>query len=118
MMALTGNMTVRVHCQKTVDATDELGNPVPGGGKWETQFTVLAAFEPKTGGEQVLAGRLQGVQAYIVTIWQSEDTRKITPGWQLVDADNAARTFNIRSLFDPTGRRQKLELLVEHGVAS
>ncbi|PWJ73832.1 head-tail adaptor [Pseudaminobacter salicylatoxidans] len=117
-MARTGNMTVRVHCQKTVAATDELGNPVPGGGKWETQFTVLAAFEPKTGGEQVLAGRLQGVQAYIVTIWQSEDTRKITAGWRLVDADNPARTFNIRSLFDPDSRRLKLEMLVEHGVAS
>lgn len=116
MMARTGNMTVRVNCQKTVDVLDELGNPVPGGGKWETQFTVLAAFEPKTGGEQVLAGRLQGVQAYIVTIWQSEDTRKITAGWRLVDSDNPARTFNIRSLFDPD--RLKLEMLVEHGVAS
>lgn len=117
-MARTGNMTVSVHCQKIVDAKDELGNPVPGGGEWETQFTVLAAFEPKTGGEQVLAGRLQGVQAFIVTVWQSDQTRQITPGWRLVDADNPARTFNIRSLFDPVGRRLKLEMLVEHGVAS
>lgn len=117
-MAGTGDLTVRVHCQKKVEAKDEFDNPVPGGGQWTTQFTVLAGFAAKTGGEAVLAGRLTGIQTYIVSIWQSADTRQITAGWRLLDADNDARTFNIRSLFDPDGKRLRLELLVEHGVAS
>lgn len=117
-MTGAGGMTIRVLCQKEVDATDEFGNPVPCGGGWTTQFMALGAFKPSKGGEAVIAGRLQGVQPYVVTIWQSDSARLITPGWRLVDADNPIRIFNIRSLFDPDGRRQKLELLVEQGVAT
>jgi len=117
-VAGAGSLTIRVHCQKKAAAADEFDNPVPAGGAWSTQFTVLAGFLPKTGGEQVLAGRLAGIQTYVVTIWQSDSTRQITPGWRLVDADNSARTFNIQSLFDPDGKRLKLELLVQEGGAS
>lgn len=113
-----GMLRERVLCQMKGPATDELGNPVPGGDKWTTQFSVRAGFQPKNGGESVIAGRLQGVQPYIVTIRSSNDTRQITPGWRLVDARDEKRIFNIRSLADPDGKRQWLELLVEHGVAS
>lgn len=112
-----GQLRAEVHCQKKVDAVDELGNPVPGAGVWTTQFSTSASFIPKHGGEQVLAGRLQGVQAYIVTVRQSDRTRLITPGWRLVDTRDG-RSFNIRSLADPDGKRAWLEMLVEHGVAT
>lgn len=117
-MAGVGDLKERVLCQMKGPARDEFDNPVPGGDKWTTQFSVRAGFRPKNGGETVVAGRLQGVQPYIVTIRQSSDTRQITPGWRLVDPRNDTRVFNIRSLSDPTGKRQWLELLVEHGVAT
>lgn len=113
-----GMLRDKVHCQLKGPATDEFGNPVPGGDNWTTQFSVRAGFRPRNGGESVIAGRLQGVQPYIVTIRQSSQTRQITPGWRLVDAHDASRVFNVRSLADPDNKRQWLELLVEQGGAS
>lgn len=118
MMRGAGMLRERIHCQVKGPATDELGNPVPGGDGWATQFSVRAGFQPRNGGEAVVAGRLQGVQPYIVTMRQSSDTRRITTGWRLVDAHNETRVFNVRTVADPDGKRQWLEMLVEHGVAS
>jgi head-tail adaptor len=112
-----GMLRERVLCQKKGQATDELGNPVPGGSEWATQFSVRAGFRPRNGGETALAGRLQGVQPYIVTLRSSENTRQITAEWRLVDARDATRIFAVRSLSDPDGKRQWLELLVEQGAA-
>lgn len=114
MRAVAGSLRARVHCQKRVEIDDGMGNTY---GDWQTQFTIAAGFIPKNGGEQVLAGRLQGVQAYIVTIRQSIQSREITPEWRLIDARDD-RVFNIRSLADPTGKRAWLELLVQDGVAT
>lgn len=108
----------KVHCQKKGPATDEFGNPVPAGTAWQTQFSARAGFRPRNGGESVIAGRLQGVQPYIVTVRQSSRTRLITTGWRLVDAHNPNRTFNVRTVVDPDGKRAWLEMLVEEGVAS
>ncbi len=108
----------RVLCQKKGPATDEFGNPVPGGSVWATQFSVRAGFEPRHGGEAVIAGRLQGVQPYIVTMWQTDRTRQIKPDWRLVDERDPARTFAVRSVADPDDKRVWLELLVEHGAAA
>lgn len=113
-----GSLRGRVLVQKRGPATDELGNPVPGGDVWATQFETGAGFKAKLGGEQVLAGRLQGTQTYVVTIRQSVAARLITPEWRLVDARNEKRVFNIRSLSDPLDNGQWLELLVQDGVAS
>lgn len=113
-----GQLRNRVHCQMKGPATDEFGNPVPGGAVWATQFSVRAGFRPRNGGETVIAGRLQGVQPYIVTIRQSSQTRMITPGWRLVDANNVTRIFNVKSLADPDDKGAWLELLVEQGTAS
>ena len=113
-----GMLRERVLCQMKGPATDELGNPVPGGDVWATQFSARAGFQPRNGGEAVIAGRLQGVQPYIVTVRQSSQTRRITTGWRLVDARNEKRIFNVRSVADPDGKRQWLEMLVEHGVAT
>ncbi|WAX93192.1 head-tail adaptor protein [Aminobacter sp. NyZ550] len=113
-----GQLRNRVNCQFKGPATDEFGNPVPGGAVWQTAFSVRAGFRPRNGGEAVMAGRLQGVQPYIVTVRQSSNTRQITPTWRLVDANDATRIFNVRSLADPDNQGAWLELLVEQGVAS
>lgn len=112
-----GQLRERVHCQVRGSAVDEFGNPVPTGSAWATQFTVHAGFRPRNGGESVVASRLQGVQPYIVTMRQSADTRRITTDWRLVDARDG-RVFNVRTVADPDGKKQWLELLVEQGGAS
>lgn len=113
-----GDLRESILCQKRVPATDEFSNPVPDGGAWTTQFCERAGLRPRIGGETALAGRLQGIQPYIVTIRQSSRSRQITPGWRLVDARNSSRIFNVRSIVDPDGRGQWLELLVEEGAAT
>lgn len=125
-MAGAGDLRHRVLCQAKGANTDEFGNLVPTGGEWETQFSVRCSMVPKNGGEQVLAGRLAGKQTYIVTMRSSVNTRRITPGWRLVDeragfkpdGKTPVREFNVRSLADPSGKRLWLELLVEEGVAT
>lgn len=121
-----GMLRERVLCQRKAEALDGLGNPVPGGSDWKTQFETRAGFIPKNGGEAVLAGRLAGRQTYIALLRSSERSRSITPEWRIVDAragfkadgKTPVRSFNVRSLADPDGRRQWLELLVEEGVAT
>lgn len=110
-----GHMRERVHCQSKGPAADEFGNPVPTGSAWATQFTVWAGLRPRNGGEAVIAGRLQGVQPYVVTMRSSAQTRQISSGWRLIDANDASRVFNVRTAADPDGKRQWLELLVEEG---
>lgn len=113
-----GQLRDKVHCQKRGPVVDELGNEVPGGSAWTTQFTVRAGFRPRNGGESVIAGRLQGVQPYIVTVRQSSQTRQITTDWRLVDARDDKRVFAVRTVADPDGKRAWLEMLVEHGAAA
>ena len=108
----------RVLCQSKEPATDEFGVPVPGGGQFKTRFSVRAGLKPRNGGEVVLAGRLEGVQPYILTVRQDQYTRQITTSWRLVDANDPKRIFAIRSLADPDNKRQWLELLVSTGDAA
>lgn len=117
-MPSASDLRERILCQSRAVIEDELGNPVPGGSAWTTQFSVRAGFKPKHGGEAVLAGRLAGRQTYIVAVRSSMNTRQITPEWRLVDERNPKRIFNVRSLVDPDGRRRWLEILAEEGVAT
>lgn len=111
-----GDLYYKVHCQKEADATDELGNPVPGGGTWQTQFTVRTAYRHLRGGESVMAGRLQGTHPQIITMRASSQTRQITPGWRLIDARDGT-VFNVRDVTQETDR-MFVSLLCERGVAA
>lgn len=116
MKRTTGQMRFRLHCQAEGSAEDELGNPVPDGGPFETRFTVSASMIPRNGGEAVIAGRLEGRQPFIVTVRSSELTRQITSEWRLVDA-RTDKVFAVKTAADPDGKRQWIDLLVEEGVA-
>ena len=111
-----GDLYYRVDCQKKVEAKDELGNPVPGGGGWVTQFTVRAAYRHLRGGEDIMAGRLQGRHTQIITVRSSSDTRQITSDWRLIDARDGS-VFNVRDVTAETDRMW-VSLLCERGVAS
>lgn len=113
-----GRLRNRLLCQSKTSATDEFNNPVPTGGAWQTRFTLWAGLRPRNGGEQALAARLTGIQPYIVTVRHSSQSLQITPAWRLIDERDAARIFNVRSIADPDGKGQWLELLVEEGGAA
>lgn len=109
------NLRDRVHFQQRGVIDDGAGNEVSG--PWATQFTVAAAFRPLRGGEAVMGARLEGRQPYIVTVRQSSQTRQVSTDWQMIDARDASRIFNVRAASDPDGLRAWLEILVEQGVA-
>lgn len=111
-----GDLYYRVDCQKEVDAVDELGNPVPGAGGWATQFSVRAAYRHLRGGEDVMAGRLQGRHTQVITVRSSSQTRQITAGWRLTDARDGT-VFNVRDV-TPETDRMWVSLLCERGVAT
>jgi SPP1 family predicted phage head-tail adaptor len=111
-----GDLYYRVDCQKEVPGVDELGNPVPGAGGWQTQFSVRAAYRHLRGGEDVMAGRLQGRHTQVITVRSSSQTRQITAGWRLIDARDGT-VFNVRDVTAETDR-QWVSLLCERGVAA
>ena len=82
-------------------------------GDFEDEFTVWAAVKPKLGGEDVLAGRLQGRNLVNITIRYSDQAAQITTDWRAVQG---TKIYNIRSIIDPDDRRMWLELLCEKGV--
>lgn len=115
-MIRSGDLFYRVNCQKKVPGTDEMGHPVPGAGGWQTQFSVRAAYRHLRGGEDVMAGRLQGRHTQIITVRASAQTRQITPEWRLVDARDGT-VFNVRDVTLETDRLW-VSILCERGVAS
>jgi hypothetical protein len=78
-----------------------------------------AALTPRTGGEEVTAARLEGRQPYVCLVRNCSQMRDVTVGWQIVDARDGSRVFNIASPpADPDGKNQWLEFLVIDGPVS
>ncbi len=113
----SGRMREKLHLQKRgEDWEDQYGNPQSG--DWQTIFTAPAELVPMRGGEGVQAARLTGTQPYIVRIRSCAASREITTDWRAVDARNAKRVLNIRTVTNPDQKNGWLELLVDEGVAT
>lgn len=111
-----GRMHQRIHFQKRSIVDDSYGNEVAG--PFETVFTTSAELIPLRGGEPVQAARLVGVQPYTVRIRSCAAAREVTPSWRIVDARNASRVMNIRTVTNPDQKNAWLDLLVDDGVAT
>ncbi|MDX0065903.1 head-tail adaptor protein [Sinorhizobium meliloti] len=111
-----GRMHQRLHFQKRPEGEDEYGNPQSG--PYETVFTAAAELIPLRGGEPVQAARLVGVQPYTVRIRSCAAAREVTPSWRIVNARNASRVMNIRTVTNPDQKNAWLDLLVDDGVAT
>jgi len=109
-----GSLDKRVRFQRRQDVEDEFGNVKS---TWVDQFTVSARMIPRLGGEEVMAGRLQGVQPYILRVRGSSDTRQITPEWRAVNA-RTGLAYNIKSISNPDERGAYLDMLVVQGGAT
>lgn len=110
-----GELTERIEFQARAPLDppgDENGTAI---GAWRHQFFASAKLVPLRRGESVLAGRLAGVQPYIMTIHAQPAAANITTAWRVVNA-RTGESFNIRTVErDP--KRGSIDLLIEAGVA-
>lgn len=91
----TGELRDRVEFQARAPLPDsDTGTAV---GDWLPQFIAAAKLIPLRRGEAVLAGRLQGVQPYILTIAGSARTDAIRTDWRCVNM-RTGETFNLRTV--------------------
>ncbi len=109
MSLSAGRLRQRVTIQSPV------GTPDGGGGNvrtWSSVTTVGAEVLPVNGGEAFRAGIANATQFYRVTIRFRED---VTPIHRLLWKGTP---LNIRTIGDPTNRREELLITAESGVAS
>jgi head-tail adaptor len=115
---MTIQMRERIHFQKRGDSDDGFGTVIVGAGPFVTLFTEPARLKPGLGSETIIASRLEGIQPYTVTVRSSSRTRDVTTAWQLVDARNAGRVFNIKSIVNPDEHARYIDLVVVEGEPS
>ena len=108
-----GDLHYRVAFDRRAEIDDGHGNTRSG---WQEQFQCRAAYRHLRGGESVMAGRLAGRHAQIITVRASSQTRQIGTDWRVRDA-RTGEEFNIRDVTHETDR-QWISLLVERGVAA
>ena len=112
-----GELDQRVAFDVRIYQPDDKGNEV---GIWNEQFRCWARVQPLVGGETVIAGRLQGRQPFIVTVYQSIKTRYVTTEYRLRHlgpSGNIERLYKVRSPpSDVDGDRRFFDIMVEEGV--
>lgn len=111
--SLNQKVAFEVRVEGNPDAPRDLGNRRLG---WVEQFVCYAAFQHLTGGEAVIAARLQGRHMQIIRVRASSRTRRISADWRARDARRGT-TFNIRDVVESVDR-QWIDLLCEAGVAT
>lgn len=94
------------------DFPEDYGNVVSG---WVEQFRTRAAYIHLRGGEQVLAGRLQGKHTQVIRVRAHEKTRSIQTDWYVQDVRSGTK-FAVRDV-TPGLDRQFIDILCESGVA-
>jgi hypothetical protein len=77
-----------------------------------------ASLLPTRGGEQIIAGRLQGTAVFDLWVRFDAETAAVQPGDRAVDAENDKRQFAVRWAQDIDGRRRWILMQVELGVAT
>lgn len=108
-MSAASELRERVTFAQRALVSDGHGNAE---GEYEDEFTVSARIRPRLGGEQVMAGRLEGKNIATITVRYSSDTAQITTDWEARDA-RTGQKWNIRSITNPDERKRYLELLCE-----
>jgi hypothetical protein len=99
------------------------GGEGDGAGNFEGDWTPMfgprrVELTPRKGGEEVVAGRLQGVSAWDLWVLKDRQTSTVDAGDRVVDARNPKRIFNIRFAEPLTGDGQWILMQLEAGVAT
>lgn len=112
-MDRAGDLKFRLRFEARAQDDDGAGNVRAS---WVAQFTVSAALLPRTGGEEVLAARLAGVQPVIVQVRRSTDTLRIRADWRAVNVQTGEVYAITAPPVDRTGRRHYLDMSATLGV--
>ncbi len=111
-----GRRRDRVRFERRPIAQDGYGNTK--GSDWVVLIeSRRVELLPTKGGEQIIAGRLQGVAAFDLRIPLDRAVAEVTTDDRVVDARDPKRTFAIRFIGDLEGRRGWLLMQLEQGVA-
>lgn len=98
-------------------AFDKRGSGSDGGGgvvtTWQEQFQRNAAYVHRTGGEAVMADRLQGKHTLVIRVRADSQTRTVSTDWRARDA-RAGTVYNILDV-TPTVDRKWVDVLAQSG---
>jgi SPP1 family predicted phage head-tail adaptor len=109
-----GSLNRRVDFQEPVRADDGHGGTILS---WETKFSEPARMVPKTGGEEIVASRLQGKQPYILTVRSSTRTRAVLTSWRIRNSRSGA-VYAIKSAANLDERDAYIDFLIVEGEDS
>lgn len=109
----TGAMRELVTLQYATYEDDGFGNQIE---TWHDVGPLPARIRYLKGSEEVLAGRLTGVQPIEIRVRNAGDAAGVSTVWRAVNA-RTSETFNIRSVVR-SPRGEWADLLVEAGVAT
>lgn len=104
--------------QRKTDVDDGFGTVVPGAGPFAEVFKSAGAMTPMRGSEAVVAGRLAGIQPYVLRIRSNADARLVTTDWRVVDV-RTSRVYQIQSpTSDADMKNAYLDMLVQEGAVT
>lgn len=106
-----GRLRKRVTFQAETRTGDGGGGSARG---WGDDLEVWGEFQPQRGREQLEAGRLEAALAGVLRVRSSSETRLVTEKHSVL-IDGAR--FQIRTIANPDGKNDMLEMTVEKGVA-
>lgn len=112
MRISAGDLRWRVAFDRHASMPDGYGNTQVG---FEEQFIVWAKVQVRLGNEAMIAGYLQDRQPVMITVRQSALTRTVTENWRARDVRSGAH-YAIRSIADPDGKGEWLDILALTGV--
>jgi hypothetical protein len=100
---------------------DEAGEAGDGAGNFARDLTPLCTRDvqllPLRGGEEVIAGRSQGVDVWTLVVRSCSMTRRLRTDDVAEDERGSLGKFNIRSSLDLEGRGDWLVMTLERGKA-
>lgn len=92
---------------------DENGTAI---GAWRHQFFAHAKLVPLRRGESVIAGRLAGVQPYVLTIRDKAAAKYLATDWRVKNR-RTGETFNITTVERDPAKRGEVSCVIVAGVA-
>lgn len=108
-----GDLRERLAFDKRLEAQDGYGNTVSD---WSEQFQCAARIQPITGGEEIMAQRLTGVQPVVIQIRYSHQAVQIDASWRARDV-RTAKEYNIAAPVNMDEKHAFLDILATAGTA-
>lgn len=110
---IAGRLNFRFAFDKRISIDDGFGNKQ---GDWQEQFKIWSAKKYLTGGENVVAARLSGLQPVLLTVRTSTLTKLIETHWRCRDL-STGEIFNIKNVRSESDREGYMDILVQHDPA-